>query len=73
MAAAHRTLVPALQDALKAAGAEDILVVVGGVIPAQDYQDLFDSGVACVFGPGTKIPVAAREVIPAIREKGSEN
>ena len=58
-AAGHRTLVPQLIEELRAAGAGDIVVVVGGVIPPQDYDDLHAAGVAAVFGPGTNIPKAA--------------
>ncbi|MDH3990933.1 MAG: cobalamin-dependent protein, partial [Gammaproteobacteria bacterium] len=68
-AAGHKTLVPQLIADLKKQGAEDILVVCGGVIPPQDYQELLDGGVAAVFGPGTNIPVAAREVLSLIRQK----
>ncbi len=63
LAAGHKTLVPAVIEELRKLGREDILVVVGGVIPQQDYQFLFDAGVAAVFGPGTKIPVAAQEIL----------
>jgi methylmalonyl-CoA mutase len=66
-AAGHKTLVPQLVDELKAAGAGDIAVVVGGVIPPQDYDFLFDHGVAAVFGPGTNIPDAAKRVLELIR------
>jgi methylmalonyl-CoA mutase len=62
-AAGHQTLVPALMQALEAEGASDILVVCGGVIPAQDYAALRDVGVAAIYGPGTNIPNAAREII----------
>ncbi len=62
-AAGHKTLVPLLIEALKKAKAEDILVVVGGVIPAQDYPFLEQAGVAAIFGPGTNIPDAARKVL----------
>jgi len=65
-AAGHRTLVPELIKALKQLGREDIVVVVGGVIPPQDYQFLFDCGVTSVFGPGTKIPEAAKKLIENI-------
>ncbi len=58
-AAGHKTLVPQLIAALREAGADDILVIVGGVIPPQDYDFLYDAGVAAVFGPGTNIPEAA--------------
>jgi methylmalonyl-CoA mutase len=68
-AAGHKTLVPQLIEALKQQGADDILVVAGGVIPPQDYDELRDAGVAAVFGPGTNIPVAAREVLGLIRSR----
>lgn len=63
LAAGHKTLVPELIEELKKAGREDILVIVGGVIPSQDYQFLFDHGVAAVFGPGTRIPKAAIQIL----------
>ena len=66
-AAGHKTLVPALSDELKKQGASDILIVVGGVIPAQDYEALKAAGAAAIFGPGTNIPVAASEVLKLIR------
>ncbi|MEY2404665.1 MAG: methylmalonyl-CoA mutase, partial [Acidimicrobiaceae bacterium] len=62
-AAGHKTLVPQLLEELKAAGAGDIVVVVGGVIPPQDYDFLYEHGVAAVFGPGSNIPAAARRVL----------
>ena len=65
-AAGHKTLVPDLINALKAQGSDDILVVVGGVIPKQDYDFLYQSGVVGIFGPGTKIPVSARQVMDAV-------
>ncbi len=65
-AAGHKTLIPALIAALKAQGADDIIVVAGGVIPKQDYDYLWDAGVKGIFGPGTKIPVSARKVLDAI-------
>ncbi len=65
-AAGHKTLVPALIAALKALGADDIIVVAGGVIPKQDYDYLWDAGVKGIFGPGTKIPISARKVLDAI-------
>jgi methylmalonyl-CoA mutase len=65
-AAGHKTLIPALIAALKAQGADDIIVVAGGVIPKQDYDHLWDAGVKGIFGPGTKIPVSARKVLDAI-------
>jgi methylmalonyl-CoA mutase len=66
-AGGHRTLVPQLIEALKREGAGDILVVVGGVVPAQDHPDLERAGVAAIFGPGTNIPAAARHVLELIR------
>ncbi len=66
-AAGHKTLAPALINALREAGAGDILVVCGGVIPAQDYDFLRSAGVAAIFGPGTNIPDAARDVLALIR------
>jgi methylmalonyl-CoA mutase len=65
-AAGHTTLVPQLIDALRAAGADDVAVVCGGVIPPKDYDELRAAGVAAVFGPGTNIPVAAREVLAIV-------
>jgi len=62
-AAGHKTLVPALLKELKEAGAGDKLVVCGGVIPHQDYEFLFDNGVACIFGPGTRLTQAADELL----------
>jgi methylmalonyl-CoA mutase len=63
LAAGHRTLVPAVIRALEEIGREDIMVVVGGVIPPDDYAFLFDAGVAAVFGPGTVIPEAAIQIL----------
>jgi methylmalonyl-CoA mutase len=62
-AAGHRTLAPLLVEALRARGAGDILVVCGGVIPEQDHAALKAAGVAAIFGPGTHIPDAAREIL----------
>ena len=67
-AAGHKTLAPKLIDALKAANADDIMVVCGGVIPRQDYDFLQDAGVKAIFGPGTNIPEAARDILRLIRE-----
>ncbi|WP_153732899.1 methylmalonyl-CoA mutase [Sporosarcina obsidiansis] len=73
LAAGHKTLVPTLREELKKIGREDILVVVGGVIPAQDYDFLRKNGAAAIFGPGTVIPVAAQKVIEEIyRQLGYE-
>jgi methylmalonyl-CoA mutase len=70
-AAGHKTLAPKLVQALKAAGAGDILVICGGVIPQQDYQFLYDAGVKAIFGPGTNIPEAAKDILRLIREARS--
>ncbi|WP_101756991.1 methylmalonyl-CoA mutase [Oceanicoccus sp. KOV_DT_Chl] len=67
-AAGHKTLVPALIKALASQGANDIIVVAGGVIPKQDYDYLYKAGVKGIFGPGTKIPLAARGVLDSINE-----
>ena len=72
-AAGHKTLVPQLIDALKKEKAENILVVCGGVIPAQDYEMLRQAGVAAIFGPGTNIPDAARQVLALIRAHKMRN
>ncbi|MDD4820871.1 MAG: cobalamin-dependent protein, partial [Flavobacteriales bacterium] len=63
LAAGHKTLVPALIEELKKLGREDIVVFAGGVIPPKDYQYLYDRGVAAVFGPGTKIPECAKQIL----------
>lgn len=65
-AAGHRTLVPALALALKAAGGQQIKIVVGGVIPPQDYPELLEAGAVAVFGPGTRVTDAARAVLRAV-------
>ncbi|MGB1137961.1 MAG: methylmalonyl-CoA mutase [Luminiphilus sp.] len=66
LAAGHKTLVPQLIDALREQGADDVIVIAGGVIPQQDYGFLEERGVALIFGPGTPIPDAARKVLDAI-------
>ena len=68
-AAGHLTLVPQLIDELKAAGAQDVIVVVGGVVPPQDYDLLRAACAAAIFGPGTNIPEAARKVLQLIRAR----
>jgi len=68
LAAGHKTLVPAIIAELKAQGADDIIVFVGGVIPAQDYEFLFEAGVKGVYGPGTPIPASAKDVLEQIRK-----
>ena len=67
-AAGHKTLIPNLIDALKKQDADDILVVAGGVIPAQDYDELYKAGVSAIFGPGTNIPEAAAEILDVLEE-----
>lgn len=67
-AAGHKTLAPKLIEALKAADAEDIIVICGGVIPQQDYDFLYKAGVKAIFGPGTNIPEAAQDILRIIRE-----
>ncbi|MFS0590899.1 methylmalonyl-CoA mutase [Cytobacillus horneckiae] len=69
LAAGHKTLLPQLIEELKKLGREDILVVIGGVIPAQDYSFLTENGAAAIFGPGTVIPVAAQKVVREIYSK----
>jgi methylmalonyl-CoA mutase len=68
-AAGHRTLVPELIAALRAKGAPEIAVVVGGIVPPRDYPFLREQGVAAIFGPGTPIPKAAREVLQVVRNR----
>ena len=68
LAAGHKTLVPAIIAELKKQGADDIVVFVGGVIPRQDYDMLYAAGVKGIFGPGTPIPVSAREVLDQIQK-----
>jgi len=70
-AAGHLTLVPQLIEALADAGAANVVVVVGGVVPPQDYDALYAAGVAAIFGPGTNIPDAARQVLALVRERRS--
>jgi len=70
LAAGHKTLVPALVGELKKEGADDILVICGGVIPAQDYDFLYKSGASAIFGPGTNIPKAAAEVLDVLEKQG---
>ena len=68
-AAGHKTLVPQVIEGLKAEGASDIIVVCGGVIPPQDYDELCAAGVAAIYGPGTNIVEAARDVLNKINDK----
>jgi methylmalonyl-CoA mutase len=67
LAAGHKTLVPAIIESLKQQGADDIIVFVGGVIPRQDYEMLYDAGVKGIYGPGTPIPASAKDVLEQIR------
>jgi methylmalonyl-CoA mutase len=69
LAAGHRTLLPQLVEELKRLGRQDILIVIGGVIPFGDYDFLKENGAAAIFGPGTVIPVAAQKVIRAIYQQ----
>ncbi|MEM7196397.1 MAG: methylmalonyl-CoA mutase [Pseudomonadota bacterium] len=71
-AAGHRTLVPGLMQSLKDADSEEIMVICGGVIPPDDYQLLYDEGVTAVFGPGTKIPEAAAQILNALESRLTE-
>ena len=69
LAAGHKTLLPALRDALKALGREDIVIVVGGVIPAQDYDFLLKNGASAIFGPGTQIPKSTKRTLEILLER----
>ena len=69
LAAGHKTLLPELVAELKKRGREDIMVIAGGVIPAQDYDFLYEHGATCIFGPGTVIPVAAKEMLVALNKR----
>jgi len=78
LAAGHRTLVPELSKCLADMGRPDIIIICGGVIPPQDYEFLYKSGASAIFGPGTKLPVAAMEVLNVItgkleKEKAASN
>ncbi len=68
LAAGHKTLLPQLIESLKELGREDIMVIVGGVIPAQDYDYLYEHGAAAIFGPGTKLPEAATTIMNKLLE-----
>ena len=68
LAAGHKTLVPQVINEIKKLGREDILVIAGGVIPAQDYEFLYNAGVACIFGPGTSVSHAAIEMMKILNE-----
>jgi methylmalonyl-CoA mutase len=68
LAAGHKTLIPQVIDELRRLGREDILVIAGGVIPPQDYQYLYDDGVAAIFGPGTSVAKAAKQIMKILLE-----
>jgi methylmalonyl-CoA mutase len=67
LAAGHKVLVPQLIEELRKVERGDILVVVGGVIPLQDYEFLYKAGVAGIYGPGTVIPIAAQRIVETLR------
>ena len=69
LAAGHKTLLPQLIEELKKRGREDIMVIAGGVIPAQDYEYLRENGAAAIYGPGTVIPVAAKEMLEILNAR----
>ena len=69
LAAGHKTLVPAIIAELRKQGADDIIVFVGGVIPRQDYEFLYEAGVKGIYGPGTPIPASAKDVLEQIRKQ----
>jgi methylmalonyl-CoA mutase len=72
LAAGHKTLVPAIIQALRDQGADDIIVFVGGVVPSQDYDFLYQAGVKGIYGPGTPIPVSAKDVLEQIKRAVTE-
>ena len=72
LAAGHKTLLPQLIAELEKRGRGDIMVIVGGVIPAQDYQFLKDHGAAAIYGPGTVIPAAAKEMLEILEKRLEE-
>jgi methylmalonyl-CoA mutase len=69
LAGGHKTLLPQLVEELKKLGREDIIVICGGVIPAQDYDYLYEHGASAIFGPGTKIPEAGKKIMELIKER----
>ena len=69
LAAGHKTLLPQLVEELEKRGRGDIMVIAGGVIPAQDYQYLYDHGAAAIFGPGSEIPACARQILIKLNER----
>ncbi|WP_372948248.1 methylmalonyl-CoA mutase [Mariniphaga sp.] len=73
LAAGHKTLVPAVIEELKKLGRDDIMVIVGGVIPAQDYKYLYDAGAVAIFGPGTSVAAAGKKILEILIEAYKEN
>ncbi|HPA24333.1 MAG TPA: methylmalonyl-CoA mutase [Candidatus Cloacimonas sp.] len=72
LAGGHKTLLPKLMEELKKYGREDIMVTVGGVIPPQDYEFLYQNGAAFIFGPGTKLPESAKQIMEKLLARGNE-
>jgi methylmalonyl-CoA mutase len=72
LAAGHKTLVPAVIEELKKLGRDDIMVIVGGVIPSQDYQNLYDAGAVAIFGPGTSVAAAGKKILEILIEAYKE-
>ena len=72
LAAGHKTLMPQLIEELHKLGRDDIMVIIGGVIPAQDYDFLYKHGAAAIFGPGTIIPVCAKKVLELLNKQLDE-
>ena len=68
MAAGHKTLVPAVIAELKKLGRDDIMVICGGVIPAQDYKFLYDAGAVAIFGPGSSVAAAGKKILEILIE-----
>jgi methylmalonyl-CoA mutase len=73
LAAGHLTLVPALRKALDGLGSKKMPIVIGGVIPPQDYDELYKDGVSAIFGPGTVIPEAALKVLQILETPGTSS
>jgi methylmalonyl-CoA mutase len=72
LAAGHKTLIPQVMDELEKLGRPDIMVIAGGVIPSQDYQFLYDAGVAAIFGPGTSVAVAAEKIMELLLQENEQ-
>jgi methylmalonyl-CoA mutase len=73
LAAGHKTLVPAIIAELKKLGRDDIMVICGGVIPAQDYKFLYDAGAVAIFGPGTSVAAAGKQILEVLIESVKED